>query len=580
MNKLVIAMAVVLAAAAGSAVAKGDAAAGQTKAASGCAGCHGANGVSPTDAFPNLAGQGYTYLVSQIKAFRAGMRKNPLMESASRALTDQDIENLATYFSGLKPGAPAVALTSTATPAPIVPHPPIISGGLLKPHPHPTRQYWADKLPPGEGRDIIVQKCQLCHDLQRAIAYARPKEQWQHVMGSMIRRGSPVSPEELPTAVSYLTKFFGPDSPSIAEVGIKACKPSEWPRGTSDFRSKWKGQYTVWVSNQQGGGIDIVDPASNTIVHRIQCVSGADRVEFSRDGNIAYAPDRIEHNVTVIDTRTGAITAKVPLIDRPNTSVLSRDFKKLYVGIWPVRADEHTRGFVQVVDTTTLKVVKTIPTKGGIHDPWMSADGKLLLAMSPPGKFMNVYDTTQDEKLLYTCCTEAEIGTMNMETRADGSTSRIFFSYSGYYGVVIIDPKTGKELQRVPHSLNAAQAAATSGSESYLSASGSGFHGGEISPDGKNYWVITGSVVYRYELPSFKPLGNVRLAPVDQSGRRFTPAVEGTWLTISPDGQKVYGVRPGRNLMSVIDVKTMKEEALIPTGEYPLHISVWPRGTP
>jgi YVTN family beta-propeller protein len=39
-------------------------------------------------------------------------------------------------------------------------------------------------------------------------------------------------------------------------------------------------------------------------------------------------------------------------------------------------------------------------------------------------------------------------------------------------------------------------------------------------------------------------------------------------------------LRPGRNLLSVIDAKTMKEEALIPTGEYPLHDSIWPRGTP
>jgi len=49
---------------------------------------------------------------------------------------------------------------------------------------------------------------------------------------------------------------------------------------------------------------------------------------------------------------------------------------------------------------------------------------------------------------------------------------------------------------------------------------------------------------------------------------------------VGPDGQKIFAVRPGRNLMSIIDAKTLKEEVLIPTGEYPLHISIWPRGTP
>ncbi len=386
-------------------------------------------------------------------------------------------------------------------------------------------------------------------------------------------------PEEVPLVVNYLTRYFGPDSAAIADVGVKACKPSEWPKGSSDFRSNWQGSYNVWLSNQQGGNIDIMDPVTKQIVRRINCINGPDRVEFSRDGNTAYAPSRIEHNITVIDTRTGAIKAKIPLVDRPNTSTLTRDFKKLYVGIWPVSADEDKRGYVQVIDTDALKVVKTIRTQGGIHDPWMSPDGKLLLAMSPPGKFMNVYDTRTDQ-LLYTCCTESEIGTMNLEAAPDGSTSRIFFSYSGFYGIIVIDPKTGKELQRVPHPVHTG-AATNSGSESYVSGgSGSGFHGAEISSDGRNYWVITGSVVYRYELPSFKPLGEIHLAPVDQGGRSFTPSVEGTWLTIAPDGRKVYAVRPGRNLLSVIDVATMKEEALIPTGEYPLHISIWPRGTP
>lgn len=456
-----------------------------------------------------------------------------------------------------------------------VPHIAISPSDVIKVRAHPSPQYWADKLPEGEGRAVITQKCQLCHDLQRAIAFARPKEQWQLIVEAMHTRGSPLTPEEIPLAVNYLTKYFGLDSLPIPEVGMKPCKPREWPKGSSDFRSNWKGSYNIWVSNQQGAGIDIVDPVTKNIVRRINCVSAPDRIEFSRDGNTAYAPDRVEHNITVIDTRTGAIKAKVPLIERPNVAVFSRDYKKLYVGIWPVTADDGKRGYVQVVDTSTLKVVKTIQTKAGIHDTWMSSDGKLLLAMSPPGMFMNVYDT-QTDKLLYTCCNKAEIGTMNMEAGPDGSTSRIFFSQAGFPGVIVIDAKTGQELKRVEFYVD------TEGPSKGVMHQPAplGFHGGEISPDGKSYWITTGSYVYRYDLPSLKAVGDVHLAKVDQAGNPFTPAIEGSWLTIAPDGQKVYAVRPGRNLLSVIDVKTMKEEALIPTGEYPLHVSIWPRGTP
>jgi len=582
MRVVILLLLVAMAVASGAAVAKGDVAAGQSRSGS-CAICHGLTGVSPTDGWPNLAGQGYAYLVKQLRAFREGTRKDTLMEPMAKPLSDQDIENLAAYFSAQKGAAAAAAKptlnaydvgvdsgASATTSA--SPHAPIIKGDIVVARPHPTRQYWANKLPEGEGRAIVVQKCQLCHDLQRTLAFARTKQQWKPIVESMIRRGSPVSTEEIPVLVSYFTKYFGPDSPPIPEVGMKACRPSEWPKGSSDFRSKWQGSYNIWLSNQQGGNIDIADPVSKKIVSRIKCVSAPDRVEFSRDGNTAYAPDRVEHNVTVIDTRTGAIKAKIPLIDRPNTSVLSRDYKKLYVGIWPVRGDEDKRGYVQVVDTDKLQVVKTIETKGGIHDPWMSPDGKMLLIMSAPGHFLNVYDTKTDN-LLYTCCTEAEIGTMNMEAGPDGSTSRFFISYSGYFGIVVIDAKTGKELKRIPHPVKDVAVRDPTGRAG-------GYHGGEISPDGKDYWVILGSYLYRYALPSFKFLGDVSLALVDQAGRSFTPAVEGSWMTISPDGQKIYAVRPGRNLLSVVDAKTMKEEALIPTGEYPLHISIWPRGTP
>jgi YVTN family beta-propeller protein len=581
MHKIVVSLVLLMAATSGNALAAGDASVGRTKA-SACTACHGLTGISENGDWPNLAGQKPLYLSKQLRAFRDGSRGNPLMTAVARSLSDEDIDDLTAYFT-LQSPAPAVVL-KPAVDVSALPHAPIMPSDVIKVRTHATRQYWADKLPEGEGREVVVQRCQFCHDLQRTISFVRPKEQWEQVVAGMKRRGAPVLPEDITTIVNYLTKYFGPDSPPIQEagglheVGMKPCKPSEWPKGSKDFRRSWKSPYNIWVSNQQGASIDIVDPSTRDIVSRITCVSAPDRVEFSRDGNTAYAPDRVEHNITVIDTRTGAIKAKVPLIDRPNTAVLTRDYKKLYAGIWPVAGDEDKRGYIQVFDTEKLKITKTIEVKGGIHDTWMAPDGKLLLAMSPEGRFMDLFDT-KDEQMLWSCCTEEEIGTMNMEAAPDGSTSRIFFSYSGYPGIIVIEPKTGNELERVPHPVD------TEGPYKgipHQSGNGKalGFHGGEISPDGKDYWVMQGSFVYRYKLPSLKPVGDVHLALIDQTGKPFTPAVEGSWLTISPDGKKVWAVRPGRNLLSEIDVATMKEEALIPTGEYPLHISIWPRGTP
>lgn len=72
-------------------------------AAAVCVACHGANGVSATGMYPNLAGQKEEYLNAQLKAFRDKTRQSPIMNSQTASLKDEDIANLAAYFAGLKP---------------------------------------------------------------------------------------------------------------------------------------------------------------------------------------------------------------------------------------------------------------------------------------------------------------------------------------------------------------------------------------------------------------------------------------------------------------------------------------------
>ena len=76
----------------------GDTAAGMTLAKN-CAACHGATGIAGNPAWPSIAGQQPAYLVNALKAFRAGLRKDPTMSGAARSLSDADIANLAAYYS-------------------------------------------------------------------------------------------------------------------------------------------------------------------------------------------------------------------------------------------------------------------------------------------------------------------------------------------------------------------------------------------------------------------------------------------------------------------------------------------------
>lgn len=85
-----------------------DVAAGKAKAAAVCAACHGVEGVSVSDAIPNLAAQRPAYLEGQLKAFKEGNRKNPLMNAIAAQLSADDMANVAAHFSA-QPGAAAGA---------------------------------------------------------------------------------------------------------------------------------------------------------------------------------------------------------------------------------------------------------------------------------------------------------------------------------------------------------------------------------------------------------------------------------------------------------------------------------------
>jgi cytochrome c553 len=79
----------------------GDAALGKVKTAA-CAGCHGAEGVGAGLPGPTLAGQNEVYLVAAIKAYSSGARDNATMSAMVQAASADDVDNIASYYAGLK----------------------------------------------------------------------------------------------------------------------------------------------------------------------------------------------------------------------------------------------------------------------------------------------------------------------------------------------------------------------------------------------------------------------------------------------------------------------------------------------
>ena len=83
----------------------GNAEAGKTKSAT-CSACHGADGNSVNPEWPKLAGQHPSYIAKQLANFKDDARSNPSMSPMAKPLSEQDMADLAAYFSSQvkKPG--------------------------------------------------------------------------------------------------------------------------------------------------------------------------------------------------------------------------------------------------------------------------------------------------------------------------------------------------------------------------------------------------------------------------------------------------------------------------------------------
>jgi cytochrome c553 len=83
-------------------IAKPDLAKGAEKYTAVCASCHGADGNSGSPENPKLAGQHPEYLVKQLQEFKAGKRKNAIMQGFAATLNDEDMRNIAYWATAQK----------------------------------------------------------------------------------------------------------------------------------------------------------------------------------------------------------------------------------------------------------------------------------------------------------------------------------------------------------------------------------------------------------------------------------------------------------------------------------------------
>jgi YVTN family beta-propeller protein len=345
----------------------------------------------------------------------------------------------------------------------------------------------------------------------------------------------------------------------------------------------------IYVLALNSDTIDVIDPLTNKVVQTIRGVPKPLQAAFSPDGSYAYiSSEASEHNLYVVDTKTGGIIHKVLLSGRPCMPAITRDGKRIFVTIEdpgpavPIAEDplqyHHwdnrnrvsvNGGAVDIVDATTLKVVKTIrmrgPGGGAMHDIFLSPDGKYMLAgcceQHPGGDFLAAIDV-QTEKVVWEVPFENDVETFAIEAGPDGSSSRVFVETPLLRGFIVVDFAAHKQVATIRFPDKPGGFYGSSLPPAKLKAE---THGSAISPDGKTLWINNheSNAVFVYSLPELKLLGYVPVTHAKEEAGHPISSIP-SWITFTADGSTAYVSCDNANTVSVIDARTMKEVATIP----------------
>jgi YVTN family beta-propeller protein len=303
----------------------------------------------------------------------------------------------------------------------------------------------------------------------------------------------------------------------------------------------------IQTNSGESKNVHLIDPRTNKVVGEIPGLPFSHGAAVSPDGTRLYFSTEGDSNLAVVDAKTLQITKRIKLTNRPNNVSITKDGKKVYVGI------VSPPGSVDVIDTEKLELVKNFPTKGGIHNLYVTPDGKHLVTGSIAGRLLTVFDT-KDEKELWTMFSEG-IRPMTFDWNADGSTRNMYVNVSNYNGFVVVDFANRKELRRIELPTIPVEKRAVSATNFNNAPS----HGLGVAPDGKTLWVTSrvNHAIYAYSLPDLKYLGGVDVG------------ADPDWVTFSPDSKQAYVACAIDDSVSVVDVATIKETARIKVGNLP-----------
>jgi YVTN family beta-propeller protein len=144
-----------------------------------------------------------------------------------------------------------------------------------------------------------------------------------------------------------------------------------------------------------GRGLSVISTATNDVV-KADLTFAPNDVAVSPHGTTAYVSSCADNSVSMIDTRSGRVTASVPVGVCPGALAVGRDGRRVYVADSGTDLDPGTT--VSVIDTVTESRVATVPVGVRPSGVAVSPDGRYAYVTNSgsaetPGNSVTVIDT-------------------------------------------------------------------------------------------------------------------------------------------------------------------------------------------
>ncbi|MCA0455369.1 MAG: multicopper oxidase domain-containing protein [Chloroflexi bacterium] len=298
-------------------------------------------------------------------------------------------------------------------------------------------------------------------------------------------------------------------------------------------------QGTVWVADEFGNSITVIDASTNEVLTTLTGIEGPHNLQVSPDGASVWAVSGHDSTAVVIDAQTYELIGTSPTGEHPAHIILTPDGSTAYV----TNSEDNT---VTAIDAATLTTVATIPVGEYPHGLRPSPDGRWIYVANTNGTTLSVIDSATN-----TAVADIEVGQRPVQVAFSPDGAVVYVSLNAENAVAKVDVATRTLVDTIEVGVGPIQVFVTPDNSTLLVAN----QGTEDSPS------TTVSVI---DITSFAVVNTI------ETGNGAHGVVT------EPSGQYAYITNLYGNTVSVLDLVNQQVIVDVPTGSGPNGISFSP----